>query len=196
MTDYTWPSTLYPNADSLLWQDASATFRSPLGGTVRTVNRTGGRWKLSMQFSALTSDQAQTLEAFLFRLDGVTHRAVIPCFSYRRQATITGTVVVSGASQTGTSLVTSGWAQNTTVMKAGDRFTVENNMYVVVADATAAAGVATLSLHTILRSSPANGASINYSAPTARYLLAEPAQVAAMPGVFKSLALEFDEAFP
>ena len=221
MTTYTWPSSLIPNSSALQWMDNSARFVSPLSGATRTVSRPGGRWRLSMTFSNLTRTQAQLLEAFLWRLDGSAHRAVIPDHAYRRQATATGTPVVSGGSQTGRVLLTSGWTAGQTVMKAGDRFSVGYEMYVVASDAVASdgtqvltdedgvtlydesspqapiyveAGAVQLYLTAPLRSSPANGASLEVTTPVAKYMLADRVEVAAVPGVFKSLQVVFEEA--
>ena len=143
MTTYTWPANIYPSTSTLQWMDNSARFVSPLSGATRTVNRPGGRWRLTMSFQARKPATAQTLEAFLFRLEGATHRAVIPDFAYERQGTGGGveaspvyTPVVDGAGQTGRTLLTTGWAPGEVVLKAGDRVTVNGQMLVLAEDCT------------------------------------------------------------
>lgn len=219
MTTYTWPSALKPASCTLEWQDNTARFVSPFSGATRTVNRPGGRWRLSMTFPPMKPETAQTLEAFLYRLDGGTHRAIIPDYSYQRQATGTGTVTVKGAGQTGRVVLTSGWTAGQTVMKAGDRFTLDGQMHVVVADAVASGGVdvylldeegaqildessqpiliesgdCQLFLAHAMRESPADGAAISYTEPTAKYMLAERFEFNAVPGVIKTVQVVFDE---
>jgi hypothetical protein len=219
MTTYTWPANVYPNSSTLSWIDNTARFQSPFSGATRTVNRPGGRWRMSMSFRAKTAEDAQALEAFLWRLDGATHRATIPDFAYRRQGTGAGTPVVDGAGQTGRVLLTSGWTAGQTVLKAGDRVTIAGQMLVVALDVVSSGGSgiylldedgdqildessqpilvesggAQLFLTHSLRSSPADGAAIEVTLPTATYMLADQFEVAAEPGVFKALTVEFEE---
>lgn len=196
MTDYTWPSGIVPNSVTLTWADNSARFSAPYSSLTRSVGRPGGRWRMAMSFQ-LSRANAQTLEAFLWRLNGAAHVAVIPDHSYKRQATgAVGTPIVDGASQTGYTLTTSGWGTGV-VLKAGDRIGVNDEMYVVVSDvdttASSPIGDATITLAAPLRRSPSNGASITVAAPTVRYMLSGAFETQAMPGVFKSMSAEFEE---
>lgn len=141
MTTYTWPGNIYPSTSTLQWMDNSAKFVSPLSGVTRTVNRPGGRWRLTMQFQARRPSEMQQLEAFLFRLEGSTHRASIPDFAYQRQGTGGGVTAspasvirVDGASQTGRTLLTDGWTPGELVLKAGDRVSVNGQMLVLAED--------------------------------------------------------------
>jgi hypothetical protein len=84
--------------------------------------------------------------------------------------TIAGTPIVQGASQTGSSLVTDGWPVSATVMQAGDFFSLGSGadirLYQVSADAVSnGSGVATLTFHPPLRSSPADDAALNVTNP-------------------------------
>jgi hypothetical protein len=73
-----------------------------------------------------------------------------------------GTPIVSGASQTGNSLVTSGWTTDVTgILKAGDYIEVGARYYMVVEDANSdGGGAATLSVEPHLRESPGDTVSI------------------------------------
>ena len=76
-----------------------------------------------------------------------------------------GTPLVNGASQTGSSLITDGWSNNTLVLRAGDIFKVagSNLVYDVTADATTnASGQVTLSINPPIFSggSPADNAAL------------------------------------
>ncbi len=203
MTDYTWPSTVYPESDALAWNDNTVVFASPLSGTTRTESRAGGRWRLSITVSGLMNvaqaDKPAThlIEAFLFRLNGAEHRAVIPDFSYSRLGAGGGTPVVNGADQTGLTLATSGWPNSTTVLKAGDRIGISDQMIPLTTDATSnGSGQVTLALAHPIRTAPSNGASVEIDAPTARYILTNKVSFAARPGVVKIVLVEFEESIP
>ena len=166
MTDYTWPATVIPNSAALTWMDNTVTFVSPLSGTTRTESRPGGRWALSMTLANLkaqdqASDPLRLIEAYLFKLNGREHRAVIQDFGYQRSGPGGGTPRVNGASQTGLSLNTDGWTASTTVLYAGDRIGVSNQIIPVTADVTSnVAGLATISLAHPVRTAPADSALI------------------------------------
>lgn len=195
MTDYTWPSGVVPASNAVTWMDNTATFVSPLSGTVRSLSRPGGRWMQTLTVTALKD--APTIEAFVFRLNGAQHRAIIKDFAYKRQGPGGGTPLVAGASQTGLTLATDGWPNSTTVLRAGDRIGISGQMIPIVQDATTnGAGEVTLSLAHPIRTAPADNAPIEIDAPTARYVLRNQASFAAEPGIFKTILLEFEEAIP
>ena len=195
MTDFTWPPGLSPSAASCTWLDNTVVFQSPLSGTVRTLERPGGRWRLTLTFSR--RDGLGALEAFVFRLNGAANRAVIPDFGYQRRGAGGGTPRVNGAGQAGLSLITSGWPANTVVLLAGDRIGVSGQMIPVAETAeTNGSGNVTLTLAHPIRTAPADQALIEIDAPTARYILANQASFAADPGIFKATVLEFEEAIP
>lgn len=198
MSDYTWPSAVIPSSAALSWLDNTVVFRSPLAGTVRTESRPGSRWSLSLTVQSLKSGiNLGLLEAFLFRLDGAQHRAVIPDFGYQRVGPGGGSPVVSGAGQTGLSLTTSGWPNSTLVLYAGDRIGVSGQMIPVTANVTSSGtGTATLSLAHPIRTAPSSGASIEITAPTARYILTNRASFATAAGIFKTVLAEFEEVIP
>lgn len=195
MTDYTWPASVKPASSSLAWLDNTAVFQSPLSGTTRTLSRPGGRWRLTLTIQNLRDEPA--VEAFAFRLNGAEHRAVVPDFAYSRKGSGGGTPRVMGASQTGLSLITDGWPVSSTVLLAGDRIGVSGQMLVVAEDATTdGSGVVTLSLANPIRTAPADNALLEIDAPTTRYILTNQASFASVPGVFKTILFEFEEAIP
>lgn len=202
MTDYTWPSGIVPSSAALTWKDNTAVFVSPLSGTVRTENQSGGRWFLSLTIQNLknatvVSNPIHELEAFLFKLNGVEHRAVIQDFAYVRSGPGGGTPLVNGASQTGLSLITDGWSNSTTVLYAGDRIGISGQMIPITADAaTNGSGQVTLSLAHPILVAPSTNAAIEISNPTARYILSNNVSFASQPGIFKTILAEFEEAIP
>jgi len=78
-----------------------------------------------------------------------------------------GTPLIKGAGQTGKVVLTDGWPNATTVLKAGDIISFGTNgskVYRVTADVTSSGtGTATLNIFPDLVSSPSDNATINYS---------------------------------
>lgn len=201
MTDYTWPSGVYPQNCNVRWLDNSRAFRSPLSKTLRSQTLSGGIWGMSLTIQPRlygnTTKNDPTIEAFLFSLDGTSNRAVIPDFAYQRVGPGGGSPVVNGAGQTGLSLITSGWPNSTTVLVAGDRIGISSQMIPLRTDATTnGSGQVTLALAHPIRVAPTNGAAIEIDAPTARYALVSQVPVNARPGIIKSIFVEFEEAIP
>ena len=202
MSDFTWPTDVDPGTFALTWADNTIIFRSPLSGTIRTESRSGGGWFISLTVNALMNESVisnplHELEAFLYRLDGAKNRAVIKDFSYSRSGPGGGTPLVKGASQTGLSLITDGWSASTTVLYAGDRIGISDQMIPVVSDVTSnGAGEATLTLAHPIRTAPSDNDALEISDPTARYVLTNKASFATRPSVVKSALIEFEEAIP
>ena len=195
MTDYVWPADVVPSSAAITWVDNTKVFVSPLSGTIRTETRPGGRWAQSLTVQNLKDVPA--IEAFLFRLNGAEHRAIIRDFAYQRHGDGGGTPRVNGAGQTGLSLITDGWPNNTTVLVAGDRIGISGQMIPVVTNATTnASGQVTLSLAHPIRNAPAENALIEIDNPTARYVLTNQASFSSVPGVFKTVLVEFEESIP
>jgi len=182
--------------------DNTRSFVSPLSGTTRTESLPGGKWAMSitvqnLKTNPVISNPLQELEAFLFRLNGKEHRAVINDFGYARTGPGGGSPVVVGGSQTGLSLDTGGWTADTTVLYAGDRIGVSSQMIPVVADVTSDnLGLATISLAHPIRTAPTHGVAIEIDAPTATYILSTKASFSMAPGIFKTVLVEFEEAIP
>tara|TARA_R110000787_G_scaffold285016_2_gene399573 strand:- start:2891 stop:3505 length:615 start_codon:yes stop_codon:yes gene_type:complete len=79
---------------------------------------------------------------------------------------VTGTPLVNGASQTGGSIITDGWAFSVTAMLAGERLQIGTQYYELKEDVvTDGAGNATIEIMPKLRASPANNAVITTANP-------------------------------
>jgi hypothetical protein len=174
----TWPTLSRKLPPQLDWSLVSntQTFQSPLSGSVQTVEMPGARWRVSFTLSSLDAADSAALRSFLVQLRGQAGRFYLHNFARPTPRGIaTGTPVVSGASQTGNTLVTSGWSNSVAgILKAGDYFSVNSELKMLVADASSnGSGVATLTFEPPLRSSPANGASITTNKPTATFRLDE-----------------------
>jgi hypothetical protein len=77
-----------------------------------------------------------------------------------------GSVLVNGGSQTGTSLILDGVADDTYVPQLGDTFTVAGieQVYMVTADATVSSGASTITISPALATSPADNAALTFLA--------------------------------
>jgi len=91
------------------------------------------------------------------------------------------TIIVSGSGQTGNSLLTTGWASKSTVLRAGDYFSVVTpigrELKQITSDAVSTdAGAANLTFVPNLRNSPIDGAAITLDSPSCIMKLDDDAQ--------------------
>lgn len=194
-----WPPPV--NGNTFRLRSNTAYFRSPLTGATQVSTRPGGRFEFDVQMASLDDTQLRQWIAFnaYVQEEGLTfywnHYPKARPFSYPQGTDAGGTPpwgspIVNGASQTGRSLVTSGWAPGA-AMKMGDPISFNNGIYrelhLLKADATAnGSGAATLSITPAIRTSPPNGNPIlvdgHATDPTIRaaceVIFADPAQAA------------------
>ena len=203
MSNFTWPSAVIPSTSALTWLDNTAIFKSPLSGTIRTETRPGGRWSLQLTVSNLKNltgenDPLHILEAYLFKLNGAQHRATIKDHAYVRSSTGGVAVKVNGADQTGLTLDTDSWPADTEgVLFPGDRITLHTGQMIpITSRADTTGGEVTLTLAHPIRTSPNDDSIIEINNPTANYILTNKTSLAAAPGIFKTVMLQFEEALP
>ena len=197
MTDYAWPSNI-PIAAASFWQiDGAKVFRSPLSGTVRTEEAHPPYWEASLSLTNLTAAEGQRLEAYIWRIRGAVNRALVPMSDYVRQGAGGGTPRVKGSSQTGTTLTTDGWPNSTTVLLAGDRVGVSNQVFAIASDVTSdGTGNATLTLSNGISTAPTDNALLEIDTPVVRCILSNVFSLNTIPGRFKNGPVEFQEAVP
>ena len=165
MATLSYPSSLYvPQGGRFSLISNTRSFSSPLSGTTQTVESPGARWAGQITYHSLNETQTRELLAFLMKLRGMSGRFFYgDPFHQTPQGVATGTPAVSGASQTGSSLITNNWTPDTTdILKAGDFFQLDTNeLKVVTDDANSdSSGFATLSIEPPLRSSPTHASAI------------------------------------
>lgn len=144
------------------------SFESELSGDGQDLALPGDRWKLQITVTDLMGREARTFSAFVNRLRGRAGRFYMtPPGCGTPFGTVAGAGVVSGAGQTGDTLITSGWTPGQAELFAiGDYFQVGFELKQIVAViASNGAGAATLQFTPPLRNSPANGAAIITSNP-------------------------------
>ena len=168
MTTLTFPSSVSPS--SIEWGIKSNTqsFTSPLNSSTQTLELPGAHWYATLNFTNLNAEKGRILSAFLAQLRGSSGRFYLydSAFSTPR-GVATGTPLVKGASQTGSSLVTDGWTTSVTgILLAGDYIEVNSELKIVVADVDSdASGNATLSIEPPLRNSPSDNAPLTMTNP-------------------------------
>ena len=150
------------------------TFTSPLSASVQTIEMPAMRWRFSFSMQDLDAADAGLIQAFLAQLRGQAGRFTMYDLSapYTR-GVITGSPVVNGAGQTGTSLATSGWDLVTPGnLEIGDKFSVGGELKIVTSAAISdGAGMMTINFEPPLRTAPTNGSAINFWQPTAIFKL-------------------------
>ena len=142
-----------------LESDDRTLYSETHGGQVRVRKTKGQRWRLTLAWPRMRYDQARPIFAQLAGLRGRYGTIDIIPPGYQPLGSATGSPVVSGASQVGGTLNTTGWSPNITgIMRAGDILRMAHGkVYMVIADATSdSAGNATLQITPDLVSSPAD----------------------------------------
>ena len=175
MTILAFPA-LAPSSIDFGLMSNTQVFSSPLSKTIQGVELPGARWVATLTFENMAPAQRRLMTAFLVKLRGQSGRFYLWDFSHAAPAGIaTGTPVVHGASQVGTSLVTTGWTVDQTgILLAGDYFTAGSELKMLVDDANSdSAGDATLVFEPPLRSSPGDTTAITLTQASCSMLTSE-----------------------
>jgi hypothetical protein len=155
------------------------TFTSPLTKAVQRMLLGGARWTATYTLPAMKRGKAAAWQAFFDRLEGSANafNAFDPDGKTPR-GTATGTPLVSGATQTGSTLAIDGCTASVTGwLMAGDYFSVNGELKRLTADATTnGSGQTTLNFKPALRNSPADDAPLTLTKPTCTMILADDMQ--------------------
>ena len=168
MTTYAIPTTVGFSSVEFGLQNNNQVFESPLSKDIQVLELTGSKWYATFNLPPMKKENALEYIGFLQRLQGRVHSFSGYDPNHRSPSgTIAGsTLLVNGASQTGTSLILDGGANSTLVLKAGDFFSVNNELKMITANATTdSSGDVTVNFVPILRSSPSNNAVITTTNP-------------------------------
>lgn len=161
-------------------KNKSTVFESDLDGSIQTETLPGAYWTAVLTFNELSGRPAAMMRAFVVSLDGRAGRFWLPVPGYRKRGTALGSGVVSGANQTGKSLVTSGWTPNQALLfDYSDYIQIGNRLHMITAPAASdASGNATLVIGPGLDVAPADGASIITASPACLMMLQDDDQAA------------------
>jgi hypothetical protein len=199
MTTLAWPAITRsgPRDFELTLEANTQTFSSPLSRAVQTVEMPGARWRVSFTLQNLQEADTALLQAFMAQLRGRAGRFALHNFARPvPRGTASGTPLVKGASQTGTSLNIDSLAIGATLL-AGDYIGINGELKIVVADATAnGAGEMTVTFEPPLRSSPADNAAVTLASPTATFMLTDDAmRTITRPGRFSDISIDAVEVW-
>lgn len=198
----TMPSTPGFAACRFALETNTLVFTSPLDRTTQRALLGGARWRAAYTLPAMNRAQMAAWQAFLMQLEGGvnTFSAYDPDARTPR-GVATGTPLVKGGSQTGSSLETDGWTAGVTgILKAGDYFSVNSELKMVTGDCNSnGSGEATVSFKPALRSSPADNAPLTVDAASCTMVLDDDGQTAwqtgAHLGVYEGLTFSAYEVF-
>lgn len=151
-------------------------FKSPFTNAIQTVARQGEYWSMRLNFENRFAAERYDLMAFLVRLNGQENRIQTRDYSYTPRGVLTGTPLVNGAGQTGSTLIIDGCtASLATWGKAGDQIQIGTELKMLTQDiATDAGSNATLQFRPRMRTSPADNAPIVVSQPKGIFMLVGP----------------------
>jgi len=168
MATYTIPTTVGFSSVEFGLENNNQVFESPLSNSIQVSELTGARWYATFNLPPMKKENSLEYIGFLQRLQGRVHSFFGFDANHRSPSgTIAGsTLLVNGASQTGTSLILDGAQASTTVLKAGDFFSVNSELKMVTVDATSdSSGDVTVNFVPSLRSSPSDDAVITTTNP-------------------------------
>ncbi len=190
MTTYAFPA-ITPTTQSWGLLSNTSAFVSPYTGTTQTTDRGGERWEITLEFVSLTGSQREEIKAFLTRLNGQQHRFTLSNSANPARGAFGGVPLVSGGSQTGTTLNIDGASNSVTNwIRAGDFFAVDGKLKMCVADANSnGSGNVVIELMPRIQSAPADNSAITTSNPTGTFVLADNSVTwTDMPGGFSDLS--------
>lgn len=152
---------------------------SPFTGQQQVYKHQGEWWEAEVTLPPMKRATAEQVAAFLIKMKGQYGTFLLgdPANTSPRGVG-TGTPLVNGAGQTGSSLVTDGWTVSTTgILKAGDWIQLgtgsSTTLHKVLDDVDSdGSGNATLEIFPSLRSSPDDDATITVSSPKGIWRLA------------------------
>lgn len=145
------------------------TFTSPLSGTVQTLEFPGAKWGGVYTLPPMKRPDASAWQSFFVQLRGSAGRFFgFDPMAKTPRGVASGSPLVNGSGQTGTTLTTDGWPINTTgLLLAGDYFQIGSELKMITASVNSnGAGEATLTFEPPLRNSPIDNSSIIYTNPT------------------------------
>lgn len=162
----TFPSTPYPSSMRLRTIQPSLVSVSH-SLKRQTRSRGGQRWGFALEYHNRTRAEMAQLVSFAIAQRGQYETfSFVPATIGNPQSAVSGTPLCNGATASGRSVTTDGWAISSTVMKAGDfiKFASHAKVYMLTADVTTnGSGEATIAIEPALYSAVANNEALTVS---------------------------------
>lgn len=135
--------------------------KSQFTGSTQEIARPGDIWFATYEIAIGTQAMRAEWQVFLMQAGNVSNTFKAYNHYYSARGALGGTPLVNGADQTGISLVTDGWPNSTSVLKAGDFITVNDELKIVTSDVTSdGSGNATIAIEPKIRVSPDDNSAI------------------------------------
>lgn len=152
---------------------------SPFTGSQQIQDWGGDWWEVSFDVALTKGRDGRRLSAFFTALGGLRGWFILRDPSAARPDLAQLEIAVAGAGQTGTVLITSGWAANAPALEAGDFFSLNTGqdmrLHQITEDAVAdASGQAVLRFTPRLRSASVDLSSVEVAAPGVALRLTQP----------------------
>ena len=176
---HTYPLAL-PTAtgiSEITWRfsESVAATESIFSEKVQVSDWLGKRLEANVKLPSMTEAQVREWQGFFLALNGLLGTFRIgPTLDKAQKGVATGTPLINGASQSGTTINTDGWTPDTTgILKAGDWIQIGDWLHMVTKDADSGAttGPATLEIWPQLRATPADNDPITLSNPKGLFRL-------------------------
>ena len=196
MTTRTLPSTPKPQTMSWKLVQPAQNNISTWTGKRQVVPSGRGWWECQITLPPIVSTASfNPWRAFIALMRGSANDVQIPVDA-TAQSTISNTMLVNGANQTGRNINVDGLPNSTAVLYAGQFVTIGNQLLQLTANVTSdSSGQATLSFEPAIRVAPADNATVEFKNPYALMYMMEDASYSVEPGYVYSLSLNMRESF-
>lgn len=141
---------------------------SPFGGSEQVVDVLNDRWRFSLSVPVMNFSDAAQVESYINSMRGQVNTSPMHHMARPQpRGTARGTMVLAAnAAQGAASIQISGVSPANGTLLAGDMIGVSGLLLQVGADATAAAGVITVTLNNRLRKALTSGAAVTWDKPS------------------------------
>jgi len=193
MADLTWPSSRLFRPMRFALERVSGGFvsRSQVSALLQARPTLGWYWRGEMTLIPTSPEERSEVEAVLHAW-GLGDTMTFGYMGRRNRGTASGPITVSGAHVAGARTVAMTGTNGQTV-KAGDMFSLGSGLYMVAEDATFS-GATSIKIVGGLLSSAANGISVNFANPTAKWIRTAPPRVVRLSGHSPGIEIQFEQA--
>lgn len=144
---------------------------SALTGAMQTVQVPGTRWIFRLTYGNASAAEQAEREAFYAELEGMANRvSLFHCARPKPRGTRQTNTTLSSSSAVGATTLEMAATTGQTLLK-GDMVGVGGQLFQVIADATAASSVLTVSVRPAVRAALSNEAAVNLVRPAANFML-------------------------
>lgn len=172
------------------------SFGSTLSGSKQFKELPGSKWLGSFTWSNRQGLEARTLSAQIQGLRGMIGDFRILPPDHEGLGTAIGTGLVNGADQTGSSIITDGWAINQPILlEIGDYFEINGELKQATIRASSdGSGNSTIQFQPPIRKSPANNSAVITVEPKATMRMTNPISTHSLSApVIYALSIEAEE---